>query len=141
MYKGRSRIIEGGEDASEYKDAYSNINKTNLVHDSKMFNEKKIRDSECINVINKAIYLLNQGQAFEDVDKSSFFFNVTKVFQMPAQNHVNLRRLVYVFIKELKVHESEVFIVISCLTKDIQNAENPIVKANALRVLTKIIDE
>lgn len=53
----------------------------------------------------------------------------------------NLRRLVYVLIKELNVNENEVFIVISCLTKDIQVTENDVFKANALRVLTKIIDE
>ena len=34
--------------------------------------------------------------------------------------HQNLRRLIYVFIKELHVRENEVFIVISCLSKDIQ---------------------
>lgn len=48
------------------------------------------------------------------------FFNVTKLFQMPPSMHQNLRRLIYVFIKELKVKDSEVFIVISCLSKDIQ---------------------
>jgi len=53
----------------------------------------------------------------------------------------NLRRLVYVLIKELNVNENEVFIVISCLTKDVQVTENDVFKANALRVLTKIIDE
>jgi len=47
------------------------------------------------------------------------FFNVTKLFQMAPSQHQNLRRLIYVFIKELKVNENEVFIVISCLSKDI----------------------
>ena len=37
--------------------------------------------------------------------------------------------------------ENEVFIVISCLTKDVQMTDNDVFKANALRVLTKIIDE
>jgi coatomer protein complex subunit gamma len=46
-----------------------------------------------------------------------------------------------VFIKELKANKNEVFIVIQCLSKDIQQAENDMVKANALRVLTKIIDD
>jgi coatomer subunit gamma len=49
--------------------------------------------------------------------------------------------LVYVLIKELNVSENEVFIVISCLTKDVQMTDNDVFKANALRVLTKIIDE
>lgn len=39
------------------------------------------------------------------------------------------------------MRENEVFIVISCLSKDIQQSDNEIVRANALRVLTKIIDE
>ena len=69
------------------------------------------------------------------------FFNVTKLISMAPNQHQALRRLVYVFIKELKVNENEVFIVISCLNKDIQQSDNDIVKANALRVLTKIIDE
>ena len=44
-------------------------------------------------------------------------------------------------MQELKVNENEVFIVVSCLSKDIQQSDNDMVKANALRVLTKIIDE
>jgi len=47
----------------------------------------------------------------------------------------------YVFIKELKASESEVFIVISQLTKDVGQNDNEMFKANALRVLTKIIDD
>ena len=35
----------------------------------------------------------------------------------------------------------EVFIVIACLQKDLQTTENDVFKANALRVLTKIVDE
>ena len=47
----------------------------------------------------------------------------------------------YVFIKELRANENEVFIVISQLTKDIGQNDNEMYKANALRVLTKIIDD
>ena len=82
-----------------------------------------------------------QGEDFPELEKSSMFFNVTKLFQMPPTMHQFLRRLIYVFIKELKVSENEVFIVISCLSKDIQQSDSEIVRANALRVLTKIIDE
>jgi len=66
------------------------------------------------------------------------FFNVTKLFQC---NHSALRRLIYVFIKELNANENEVFVVISCLMKDVHQNEQPIYKANALRVLSKIIDD
>lgn len=96
--------------------------------------------------MNKVIFLLNQGQDFADNEKSQLFFNVTKLFQIPQSQtktklFQNLRRLVYVLIKELNVSEGEVFIVISCLTKDVQLTDNDVNKANALRVLTKIIDE
>ncbi len=47
----------------------------------------------------------------------------------------------YVFIKELKANENEVFVVISQLTKDVSQTDNEMYKANALRVLTKIIDD
>jgi len=52
-----------------------------------------------------------------------------------------LRRLIYVFIKELNVSETEVFMIINCLSNDILKSENDIIRANALRTLTKIIDE
>ena len=41
----------------------------------------------------------------------------------------------------MKANENEVFVVISQLTKDVGQNENEMFKANALRVLTKIIDE
>lgn len=43
------------------------------------------------------------------------------------------------FIKELKAREDEVFIVTSCLSKDMMS-DNNMYKANALRVLAKIAD-
>ena len=48
------------DDASEYRDAYSNLNKSDLVQKSKIFNDKKLKDSECTDLLNKIIYLLNQ---------------------------------------------------------------------------------
>ena len=82
---------------------------------------------------------------FADQEKSTLFFNVTKLFQIPQSQrnklYQNLRRLVYVLIKELDVSMDEVFIVIACLQKDLQTTENDVFKANALRVLTKIVDE
>ena len=70
-------------------------------------------------MLTRFAFVHMQGQDFADMEKSSMFFNVTKLFQMKPTEHQNLRRLIYVFIKELKVNENEVFIVISCLSKDI----------------------
>jgi hypothetical protein len=44
----------------EYRDAYSNLSKVNLSQQSQIFNEKKLKDTECQDLLNKVIYLLNQ---------------------------------------------------------------------------------
>lgn len=72
-----------------------------------------------------------------DSEKTTLFFGVTKLF---LNDNSTLRRLIYVFIKELRAKEDEVFIVTSCLTKDMMS-DNSMYKANALRVLSKIVDK
>ena len=84
----------------------------------------------------KIIYLLNQGEQFSENEAVEMFFNVTKLFNCQDQK---LRRLVYVFIKELKISESYVFIVTQSLQKDMNTSIDNF-KANALRVLTRIVD-
>ena len=48
------------DESSEYRDAYTNLNKSELVQKSKIFNDKKLKDSECTDLLNKIIFLLNQ---------------------------------------------------------------------------------
>ena len=137
MSKGKGAA---DEDGSEYQDAYTSLskNKSSLAQESVAFNDKTINEKKCVELLNKIIFLLNQGEEFAEQEKTSMFFNVTKLFQC---NHNALRRLIYVFIKELNANENEVFVVISCLMKDVHQNEQPIYKANALRVLSKIIDD
>jgi hypothetical protein len=47
------------DDTSEYRDAYSNLSKSSLSQNSKMFNERKLNDKECTDLLNKVIFLLN----------------------------------------------------------------------------------
>ena len=61
MYKakvGRGANFDFDE-SSEYRDAYTNLNKSDLVQKTSIFNDKKLRDSECTDLLNKIIYLLN----------------------------------------------------------------------------------
>jgi len=44
----------------EYNDAYTNLSKSSLVQESKIFNEKQISERKCIDLLNKIIFLLNQ---------------------------------------------------------------------------------
>ena len=66
------------DESSEYRDAYTNLNKSELVQKSKIFNEKKLKDSECTDLLNKVIYLLNQVSATYTIHRVSFFLNRDK---------------------------------------------------------------
>lgn len=64
------------------------------------------------------------------------FFSVTKLFQ---NKDINLRRMVYLCIKDICPSADEVIIVTSSLMKDM-NSKTDLYRANAVRVLCKIID-
>ena len=64
----KAKVTKGGanydfDESSEYRDAYTNLNKSELVQKSKIFNEKKLKESECTDLLNKVIYLFNQVSA------------------------------------------------------------------------------
>ena len=61
---------------------------------------------------------------------------MTKLFQT---EHERLRRLLYVFIKELRAKQTEALIVISSLTKDV-NSKVALYRSNALRALARVIE-
>ncbi len=69
-------------------------------------------------------------------EATEVFFSVTKLFQSKDSN---LRRMVYLIIKEICPTADEVIIVTSSLMKDI-NSKIDLYRANAIRVLSSIID-
>ena len=69
-------------------------------------------------------------------ESSDVFFSVTKLFQ---HKDMHLRRMVYLCIKEFIPSSDEVIIITSSLMKDM-NSNNDLYRANAIRVLCKIID-
>jgi coatomer subunit gamma len=66
----------------------------------------------------------------------SVFFSVTKLFQ---NQDMNLRRMMYLCMKEILPDSPEVMIVFNSLTKDM-NAPQELYRANAIRVLRTMID-
>ncbi len=46
-------------DVLEYNDAYTNLNKSTLVQESNIFNEKNLGILKCVELLNKIIFLLN----------------------------------------------------------------------------------
>eukprot|EP00941_MAST-03F_sp_MAST-3F-sp1_P004176 g4176.t1 len=120
---------------------FDGIEKAAVLQNARKFSDSKFVTSEpqrCCHVITELLYLLYHGDRFTKAETSDVFFGVTKLFQSLDPN---LRRMMYLFIKEIAdlTAAEEVIIVISCLVKDM-TSDNDLRKANAIRVLSKIIE-
>lgn len=87
-------------------------------------------------MITKLLYLQHQGDTFTKKEASEVFFAVTKLFQ---NAEMNLRRMVYLCLKDICPDAEEVMIVTNSLMKDM-NAPQELYRANSIRVLRSIID-
>jgi len=93
---------------------------------------------KCCLLITKLLFLLVKGESFSSAEVTEVFFGVTKLFQ---SDDVNLRRMTYLFIKEVAetCNPDDVIIVTASLTRDMNTGED-LYRANSMRVLAKIID-
>lgn len=123
-------------DEREFVNPWSNQDKASVLQQSRCFSDTPIDFLKCLNLLTRMLYLIQQGEKFTPQELTKLFFDVTKLFQ--ATNS-RLRRMVYLIIKELEPSESEVFICMSCLIKDM-NSKNDCFRANSLRVLSRILD-
>jgi len=115
---------------------FDNLQRNAVLNEAKIFNDQQINAKKCIRVMTKILFLLGQGEHFTSKENVDLFFSVTKLFQ--SQDYY-LRRLIYLLIKDLRVSSDESLIVISCLSKDMTGKVD-LFRANAIRVLSKIID-
>ena len=69
-------------------------------------------------------------------EATEVFFGLTKLFQ---NKDANLRRMVYLVIKDVCPATDEVIIITSSLMKDM-NSKTDLYRSNAIRVLCSIID-
>jgi len=99
-----------------------------------MFNDRNIDARRCQQVITKLLYLLSQGETFSKKEQSEVFFSVTKLFQ---NKDVNLRRMVYLIIKDVCPGEDERIIITASLIKDV-NSKTDLYRSNAIRTLCAI---
>lgn len=126
---------EDMEEELEYSPFYG-IEKGAVLQEARCFNDSHVDPRRCQQVITKLLYLLTQGESFTKSEASEVFFSVTKLFQ---HKDVHLRRMVYLVIKEIIPSSDEVIIITSSLMKDM-NSKNDLYRANAIRVLCRIID-
>eukprot|EP00921_Rhytidocystis_pertsovi_P026805 GHVQ01043190.1.p1 GENE.GHVQ01043190.1~~GHVQ01043190.1.p1 ORF type:complete len:751 (+),score=82.42 GHVQ01043190.1:3352-5604(+) len=110
--------------------------KSAVLLETRAFNDSPPNPKNCCQTLTKVLYLITTGQSLSAQQISDLFFGITKLFQC---KHERLRRMVYLLIKSLEVNETEVFIVTSSLTKDM-NCNNDCYRANAIRVLSRIVD-
>jgi len=115
---------------------YSNLEKTSVLQEARLFNETPVNPRKCTAVLAKILYLINQGENLGTTEATETFFAITKLFQ--ARDTV-LRRLVYLGIKELSNIAEDVIIVTSSLTKDMTGKEDNY-RAAAIRALCTITD-
>lgn len=112
------------------------LQKSQVLHEAKAFNDTPLDNRKCCSVLTELLCLLSQGEVLGKEEATTLFFGVTKLFQ---SQDPQLRRLVYLVIKELNKNQDDAFIVISSLEKDITgNIE--LCRANALRVHSQVID-
>ncbi len=114
---------------------FTNIDKSIIIQDTKLFNESPLKAQKCAKVLTKLLFLIYQGETFSQQDATNAFFAITKAFQ---SKDVGLRRLVYLTIKELAGMASDIMMVISSLTQDMNNL--PQCRANAVRTLGSVVD-
>eukprot|EP00210_Caulerpa_lentillifera_P007221 g6908.t1 len=123
------------EDDLEYSPFYG-IEKGAVLQEARQFHQPQIEARKARQIITKLLYLVNQGESFTKKEASEVFFAVTKLFQ---HRDDELRRMVYLCIKDICRASDKVIIITSSLIKDM-SSQNELYQANAIRVLCKIID-
>eukprot|EP00736_Rhodelphis_marinus_P006261 Rmarinus@m.24789 len=126
----------GKKDEDEQFFSFASLDKAAVLQQTKIFSSNHLNSKQCSQLLMKILYLLYKGEKLTSNEATEVFFGVTKLFQ---SNDQRLRRLVYMFIKEMTSTAEEVIIVTNCLTKDMTST-NEMYRANAVRVLSKIVD-
>lgn len=132
------------DDSKTMDRPFVNVQKAAVLQKARDFhNDKLVRENpeSCIVTIVQILCLLNSSDPNDHLtafEATEIYFGVTKLY---ASQNAPLRRMIFIIIKELcsLCDPSDVIIITSCLTKDMTST-NDLHKANALRVLARIID-
>jgi len=130
MKRDKKEEEEGGANP------FYNLEKSSVLQEARVFNDTPINPRRCCHILTKILYLINQGEHVGTTEATETFFAMTKLFQ---SRDVTLRRMVYLFIKEMSEMSEDVIIVTSSLTKDMTGKEDQF-RAPAIRALCRITD-
>lgn len=115
------------------------MNKARLLQECKeTFAEVPVDHDNCCRLMTSLLYLMCSGEIFTEDELTGLFFQVTRLFQ---SKNLRLRRMVYLTISQLAcaIPHATLFIATQSLMKDI-NSSSHCQRANALRVLSRVID-
>lgn len=115
---------------------FEGIDKAAVLQQCRDFSAVTINVDACAEHMTKILYLLATGTTFTPIEATDIFFGATKLFQTDDQK---LRRLLFIFLKELSGIAEQVFIASSSLVKDI-SSNNDVNRCNAIRTLRKVTD-
>lgn len=133
-----STLAAGGKkDEDEVYSPFATLQKSQVLQECRVFNDPQLNPVLCTQLITKILYLLGQGEGLTRSESTEIFFGVTKLFQAKDDK---LRRMIYLVMKELNPTAEEVIIVTATLIKDM-NSKQDLYRANAIRVLSKIISQ
>ena len=95
------------------------MEKATVLQECRVFHDATVvtqNPRKCCLLLTKLLCLLVKGESFTSSEVTEVFFGVTKLFQ---SDDVNLRRMMYLFIKEIAetCNPDDVIIVTSSLTK------------------------
>ncbi|CAH8477765.1 unnamed protein product [Heterobilharzia americana] len=124
------------KDKREEEEVYSKLDKTVVLQEARLFNQTPLNPRKCVHILTKILVILGQSEKLGRVEATDTFFAMTKLFQ---SNDPNLRRMLYLVIKELSTVADDVIIVTSSLTKDMTGPEAAF-RAPAIRALCTITD-
>eukprot|EP01061_Rhynchopus_euleeides_P037618 TRINITY_DN642_c1_g1_i1.p1 TRINITY_DN642_c1_g1~~TRINITY_DN642_c1_g1_i1.p1 ORF type:complete len:860 (+),score=468.57 TRINITY_DN642_c1_g1_i1:57-2636(+) len=114
---------------------FAGLEKSTVVQETRIFAASPISERKCLLALVKLLYLFAQGEQLTTTEATDIFFASTKLFQ---SDHQDLRRQVYVLMKELAATAEQTFIATQILCKD--QSGNNMYKANAIRLLGKITE-
>eukprot|EP00614_Pseudopedinella_elastica_P025042 CAMPEP_0172623630 /NCGR_PEP_ID=MMETSP1068-20121228/130491_1 /TAXON_ID=35684 /ORGANISM="Pseudopedinella elastica, Strain CCMP716" /LENGTH=948 /DNA_ID=CAMNT_0013432273 /DNA_START=44 /DNA_END=2890 /DNA_ORIENTATION=- len=129
------------DEDEELPSPFADLEKATVLQECRCFSDQDVVTNNprlCATLITKLLHIVTQGESLSSNEVTEVFFGVTKLFQSPDPY---LRRMMYLFIKEVAetCNPDDVIIVTSSLTKDM-NSNDDLYRANAIRVLARIID-
>ncbi|KUF95046.1 hypothetical protein AM588_10011058 [Phytophthora nicotianae] len=135
-------------DEEDQVSPFQGLDKATVLQETKIFSDANTvtrHPKKCCQLITKLLHILTQGEPFTSAETTAVFFGVTKLFQ---SKDANLRRMMYLFIKEVAEATAADEVPLSLLrdqiagrtlTKDM-SSDVDLYRANAIRVLCRIID-